>query len=366
MSYSGGSFEFDFPFVFICHDSNDMLLVEQLADMLDKHNIDVIDDYHVMQGGNSKEEKIELLIKNSSSLLCVLCESSNNYCWCQKGYENTINRCINEGNINVIVIVFGNLDIPKILEDKYQIKMSLDEKGQIVCDENNWTEMISLIKEQTVDGMLGKLITQNIESKKADTEWDVYNNQTSNICLVIQSMLKDFPVESLTKDNIDTRFKTAIYRQVNLFVDEFTNLTNQLLEILRVSYKELHLNDKQLINQHCQKLHQIKTRMQNLSESLKKLTGVNKNLTSRLSAISNICIEIYNCENMQLEIWLGLDNIMDHRSIPDTMEIEKFSERKDTYSFTSFSFISIEQLEFLLQHINNYRDNLREVINRYQ
>ena len=69
---------------------------------------------------------------------------------------------------------------------------------------------------------------------------------------------------------------------------------------------------------------------------------------------------------MQLEIWLGLDNIMDHRSIPDTMEIEKFSERKDTYSFTSFSFISIEQLEFLLQHINNYRDNLREVINRYQ
>lgn len=366
MSYSGGSFRFDFPFVFICHASDDMVLVDQLVNMLDKHNIDAVDDYKVMKDGNSMEEKIELLIENSSSLLCVLSESSNNFYWCQKGYESTIKRCINQENINVMVIVFGNPVVPEILEDKYRIKMELDEKRQIVCDENSWTEMISLIKGQTVDGKLGKLITQKLESKKANTGSGVYNNQTSNICLIIQSILNDFPVESLTEKGIDTQFKTAIYRQVNLFVGEFTNLTNQLLEILKVSSKELYRNGEQLINQLNQKLLQIKTNMQLLSESLQKLVGVNPDLALRLSAISDICIEIYNCEYMQLEIWLGLDNIMDHRGIPDTMEIEKLSERKNMYSYTSFSDVSIFELEFLLKKISNYRDDLREVINLYQ
>ena len=358
MGYFAGVQPLSKPLVFISYASKDRQIVDQLVDILDQYQIDVWIDHKVICYGDSIPEKISLGLEGSSAIISVITDNSINSNWCKLEYETALMDEIDSGRTKLFVIVIGNPTVPKILKRKKYFSMSLSD-NVLKYNMEELEKLLRDIQNQTVGFKVASLIskTDNNISPICKNQSECIRRATSLISLIIGSVFKDFPVDKITRDAIiNGHHMKEIYLTVDKFIEEFYNLTQELLKPLVKSKQgdiSYYLNHQSQIKRNL--LH-IQHQMKEIAASLRELSGVDPVLKVRFDDISNICVDIADAEGIGLDVLVGYDGIKDKRKIIDSMDYNKLRTGGGRYN----SNISDEIIELngLLDKIAQYRKEL--------
>lgn len=360
MAYSGG-FQTLKPRVFISYSSKDRKIVNQLIDLLDKFQIDAWIDHKDIHYGDSIPEKISYGLQTSSAILCVITNNSINSNWCKLEYATALMDEINKGETRLYPIVIGSPKIPQILTAKKYFSMSISN-NMLQYDIEEFEKLVEDIQNQAIGFKVASLISKTDDIfSESNEQPKVIHRATSLISLIISSVFKDFPVDKITRSGIvNGQHMKEIYLAVDKFIEEFSNMTQELLIPLvksnqgDISYYFSHQSHIK------RNLAQIQYQMKEVAASLKELSGVNPVLKTRFEDISNICVDIADAEGEELSVYIGHDGINDKRQIIDSMDYNLI--RTGGGHFTSYVSDEIIELNGLLDKIAQYRKELLTAI----
>lgn len=361
------------PLVFISYSSKDKDIADQLVNILNGQNIDVWIDHEQIKYSDSILNKISKGLEWSSALLFLVSDNSINSNWCKLEYETKLIEEIQSDRTLVIPILIGEPKIPILLSNKKYLKLIVSPSRKIIYEKDKFDELISVINQQTFRGNLISLISDPIVKKNSLL-----------IVMIIASVLHDFPADSLAaKRIVEGKHMGELYRVITGFIEQFESLVNEVMKTIQAMmvrrnvydgvdraarYKEewvvvnktaSNIRQMEIIDLTAsnRRLSEIQANIKSLASSLEQIKDCDPKLKIRFGKISEMCVEIYEIENIILSARIKF-NIKDKAYDINT----PFSNLKSKTSYipTHHSINYKRELSQLLDDLYQYKTDLKD------
>lgn len=342
MSTSACSIKLPIPMVFISHSSKDRHIAEQFVKMFEKENIYTWIDYNEINHGDSIPQKIEEGLNCADALLLIITDNSKESYWCRVEYETLLMKEIKSNKTLVFPILVGVCEPPSLLSRKSSLRISINQSGEVILDDNAFIKLCQSITETTARE---KIVSLTYNTK--------LGYQASLLAIIISSALADYPVNRLYAEQIvQGKRMGELLRTVENFINCFDDIITEIITTVgEQSYERIDQSNRKLLS--------IYKDMKALSTSLDHIAKISA-FTKRFREISEVCVKIENIEGIHLITNLSMQDKGKPLEIPDVMPREILVEGSG--HFGTWQYDEIKEFRKLLNELNDYKYELKIAI----
>jgi hypothetical protein len=318
------------PSAFISHSSQDKERASELANALRGHGVDVWVDHEQIGFGDSITKKISQGLERSTVILVLISKSFVESSWCRAEYEPLLMNEIQSGNTTVIPIRLDNSEMPILLRTKRYVDI---RRGM---DKSVLYELASQISEGSVQTVIGRIPRDR-------------SYQTSLLSMVIGGVVKDFPVATMTDEEIvQGRSLIDLYRTIEKLVSQFQDIVDTVLAETYMS------RDYQ---SQLRKLEDTERDMRTLVQALDGVLQRDSRLRSRLDSVLRLCVRIGGIDS---GLYLSLGG--ERPAGPEDVIDEERNDNNQNYQKQQAD--RLREYQRLLADLSAYRHDLRDAIAR--
>jgi hypothetical protein len=315
---------------FISHCSQDKERASELADVLRGHGVDVWVDHEQINFGDSITTKISQGLDRCTVILVLISKSFAESSWCRAEYEPLLMNEIQSGNTTVIPIRLDNSEMPILLRTKRYVDA---RRGM---DKSVLYELAFQISEGSVQTVIGRIPRDR-------------SYHTSLLSMVIGGVVKDFPVASMTDEEIvQGKSLIDLYRTVETLVVRFQDIVDT---VLAETYGSIDYH-RQL-----RKLEDSEREMRTLVQALDGVLQRDSQFRSRLDCVFQLCVRI---GGMDSGLYISLGGERPARPF-DVLDEERKESNQDYWKQQSDR---LQEYHRLLSDLSAYRHDLRDAIAR--
>ena len=320
------------PLAFISHSSRDKERAVELADRLRGHGVDVWLDHEQLRYGDSVTKGISQGLEQCTVILVLISRNFTASSWCRAEYEPLLAKEIESGNTSVIPVRLDDSDVPILLRTKHYV----DLRRQI--DESVVRELAYQISIGTVQTAVNRHSTTR-------------SYHCSLLSMVIGSVVKDFPVATMTDEQIvQAQSLIDLYRTVDTLVAQFQSIVDVLLSHeLGYSATDWRIQMR--------KLKDTERELRTLVRAFKGLLGQDSALRTRLDSVFQLCVQIGESHSAMVVSLAGNRRF----SWGDVVNNEAHVAFEDYVQGRSRR---VSEYQKLLADLSVYRHDLREAIAR--